>query len=204
MTTPTFNIELYNALPSLMDADKAFVNSKQVLSALVPLFAPYSGKYGVCLLHRHCTLEDGEIMVATGNVSQPEKLGEQHEQCYPERWLATGEPYEFTYTRTDPPPPSLFVSFEKAIRDMPGVSPTTLGIFAVQVDDHLDEGGIYVERTEGRKSIVEWEKEFSEDLRDKVKETGWAVREDTNGLEAVAAMMACITCWGILCWHIHI
>lgn len=38
-------------------------------------------QFGVCLVHRHCDLQEGEMMVATGNFSQPAK----DVQCYPEK-----------------------------------------------------------------------------------------------------------------------
>ena len=100
---------LYNSLPSVDDADKKFINRDQIFSKIAPLLAAYDNKFGLCLVHRHCSLEDGEIMVATGNVTQPER----NVECYPERWLATGEPYEFNRTPRPSPPRELFEEFQK-------------------------------------------------------------------------------------------
>lgn len=141
MTTVT---ALYNSLPSIGDADKKFVNRSQIFSKLSPLLAAHENKFGVCLVHRHCSLEEGEMMVATGNISQPER----NVQCYPERWLATGEPYEFTRKPTRLPPQELLEEFQRIVH---GVD--VLGLFYIHDGDHL--GGITIERTEGRKNIVE-------------------------------------------------
>jgi len=135
---------LYNSLPSINEADNKFVERDRIFSQLAPLLAAYEHKFGVCLVHRHCTLEEGEMMVATENISQPER----DVQSYPERWLATGEPYEFTRKPTRSPPPRLLEVFQKIVR---GVD--VLGLFYIQDEDCL--GGLTRERTEGRKNIVE-------------------------------------------------
>ena len=87
-------------------------------------------------------------MVSTnsGNtsISQPEKDGQD---VYPERWLATGEAYEFSREQTPSPPEELFVNFRKVIGDV-----EVLGLF------YLHHGGIDVverERTEGRRNITD-------------------------------------------------
>ena len=83
-------------------------------------------------------------MVATGDVSQPEENGE----FYPERWLATGEPYEFNREPTISPPQNLFEEFQKIVGDV-----KVLGLFFIR--DEGKKGGITLERTEGRRNIVE-------------------------------------------------
>ncbi|KAJ7828798.1 hypothetical protein B0H13DRAFT_2117257 [Mycena leptocephala] len=100
---------LYNSLPTIEEADKNFVDRTQLFSKLAPLLAAYEYKFGVCLVHAHCKLEEGEMMVASGYISEPQK----DLQCYPERWLASGEPYEFTTESTATPPAELFTEFRQ-------------------------------------------------------------------------------------------
>jgi len=140
MTNPT---TLYNSLPSLKEAEKQFVNRDQIFSKLAPLLAAYGNRFGACIVHRHCTLEEGEMMVATENISQPER----NVACYPDRWLATGEPYEYHRKPAPSPPQGLFEEFQKIVDGM-----QCLGLFFVRDEG---EGGVSLERTEGRKNIVE-------------------------------------------------
>ncbi len=109
----TFNMttheELYNGLSSVEDASYRLGNPKEILEKLTPVFEKYGDKFGVCLVHRHCTLDEGEKMVADGDISQPERDIE----CYPERWLASGEPYEFTRKPTESPPLELLEKFKE-------------------------------------------------------------------------------------------
>jgi hypothetical protein len=135
---------LYNSLPSVVEADRKFLCRDQIFSKLSSLLAAYGNKFGVCLVHRHCELEDGEMMVATGNITQPER----NVECYPERWLATGEPYEFNRNPTRSPPRELFEEFQKIVDAV-----DVLGLFYIQDEQRL--AGVSVERTEGRKNIVE-------------------------------------------------
>ena len=60
-----------------------------VLRALAMLSARYEYAFGLCLVHAHCKLAEREIMLARGNVSQPEPM-EHAPTFYPERWLSTG------------------------------------------------------------------------------------------------------------------
>ncbi|KAF8164801.1 hypothetical protein B0H34DRAFT_793266 [Crassisporium funariophilum] len=87
-------INAYNLLPSLGEAVAGFVD-RDILTKLMPLFAAYQN-FAVCLVHRHCTLEEGEHMVSTGAITQPEREG----QMFPSSWLATGEPFEFNREQT--------------------------------------------------------------------------------------------------------
>lgn len=45
------------------------------------------------------------------NVSQPERIEHAPPFYYPDRWLATGEPYEFTVRRSEKPPAELVARF---------------------------------------------------------------------------------------------
>jgi hypothetical protein len=50
-------------------------------------------------------------MVASGHVSEPQR----DVLCYPECWLASGEPYEFTKELTVAPPAMLLTEFKAII-----------------------------------------------------------------------------------------
>jgi hypothetical protein len=134
----------YNTLPSVEEANAKFSNRDEIFSKLGPLLAKYNSQYGVCLVHRHCDLQEGEVMVATGNISKPEK----DVQCYPEKWLATGEPYEFSKEPTVPPPEELFKEFQKIVENV-GV----LGLYFNRGEDIPVR--VPIERTEGRQNITE-------------------------------------------------
>ncbi|KAL5331526.1 hypothetical protein ACEPPN_001060 [Leptodophora sp. 'Broadleaf-Isolate-01'] len=95
--------QLYNKLPTLGDADDTFVDRDNVFKILAVLLAEYGNTFGLCLVHNHCKLIEGEIMLQKGNMSQPEKL-ENAGVYYPNRWLSGGVPYEFT-TKQSPTPP---------------------------------------------------------------------------------------------------
>ncbi|KDR68303.1 hypothetical protein GALMADRAFT_215957 [Galerina marginata CBS 339.88] len=134
---------LYNSLPSLEEAADKFTNRAQIFSKLASLLAKYEHKFGVCLVHAHCKLEEGEIMVSTGHVSQPERDVE----CYAECWLASGEPYEFTKEPVVSPPPELLSQFRDIVDGI-----DVLGLYAVSAPP---SSGILLERTDGRKNITE-------------------------------------------------
>ncbi|PPQ81610.1 hypothetical protein CVT26_002977 [Gymnopilus dilepis] len=140
----TFSASLYNSLPTINVANVVFANRDKVLRDLAELFKDHS-QFGVCLVHRHCKLEAGERMVAEGNVSQPERVKDS--ECYPERWLATGEAYEFSREQTVSPSPELLDKFQHIVGNI-----NVLGIFYIR-DKGVD--GVALERTEGRRNIVE-------------------------------------------------
>ncbi|KAI1106982.1 hypothetical protein F4804DRAFT_329728 [Jackrogersella minutella] len=145
---------LYNSLPTLGEADEQFVNREAMLRALATLLAQYEYAFGLCLVHAHCKLSDttelaeGEIMLAAGNVSQP-KLMEHTPTYYPERWLSTGEPYEFTVRRTEKPPTELIEEFQRIVRD--AKLQDILGLY--HIDGEKDAPAI-IEWTEGRNNLT--------------------------------------------------
>ena len=94
---------LYNTLPNLGEAEEKLTNQQFDLVALAKLLAKYSYEFGIYLVHSHCKLSEGEIMLAKGNVSQPKQLSEV-ESYYPENWLGTGEAFEFREDATKAPP----------------------------------------------------------------------------------------------------
>jgi len=156
----------YNQLPSIIAADKAFVD-RTILSQLHPLFANHK-EFAVCLLHRHCDLEDDEIMVADGDITQPERVhGDGHpglvdgqvavdvrgskRVAYPNSWLSTGEPFEYTLDPTPPLPPQLFEGFKEIVKGA-NFAEGLLGISHI-TEEHW--GQLSVEHTEGKKNVVE-------------------------------------------------
>lgn len=135
---------LYNQLPSIYDADSAFCDRERIFKKLAPVFAKYDPRFGLTLVHRHCKLRKGERMVARDHISQPEKMV----TCFPERWLATGEPYEFNARATISPPDGLLKEFREVVGDI-----DVLGVCFISDEDR--GLGLQVERTEGRKNITE-------------------------------------------------
>ncbi|KAJ6019510.1 hypothetical protein N7522_001577 [Penicillium canescens] len=135
---------LYNNLPTLDDAEKRFIDREPVFTAVGSLLAQYGNLYGLCLVHAHCTLTDKETMLSRGNISQPEILT-LLDNYYPERWLASGVPYEFTTRPTVPPPAALVDEFNRLTADI-GV----LGLY--HIGDEIN--GKKIEYTEGRKNIL--------------------------------------------------
>ena len=103
---------LYNTLPTLEDAAKRFADHEDMFAAVKGLLLEYQDVFGLCLIHAHCTLADGEIMLSRGNTSEPEKVTAL-QGFYPERWLPSGDAYEFTTRPTIPPPTSLLEAFHQ-------------------------------------------------------------------------------------------
>jgi len=164
-----YSTELYNQLPYLGDAFTRLRSlpggPQNLLKYLAPVFKdhPY---FGICLVHRHCTLEDGERMLSVGRVSQPEIVEEG--KYFPERWLANGDPYEFSSHPTvenDYPLSDLLEAFSSRltaysnsfkIEDLSNL----LGVYFTSDPDTGEatlprEDIIWVEKTEGRQNIIE-------------------------------------------------
>lgn len=137
--------KLYNALPTLEDADKLFVDRDRVFAAATSILAQYGNAFGICLVHAHCTVADDEIMLARGNISQPQKISSLAEKYYPERWLASGEAYEFTTQPTTPPPPNLLDIFKQLA--------FPVGVLGLYYIDNEDKGKM-IEHTDGRMNIL--------------------------------------------------
>ena len=136
--------KMYNALPTLEDADKLFVDREGIFAAAATLLAQYGNAFGICLIHAHCTVTEDEIMLAQGNISRPKKVSSL-DKFYPERWLPSGEAYEFTTRPTTSPPPALVDEFNQLTSHI-GV----LGLYHV---DNEGEGKM-IEHTEGRTNIL--------------------------------------------------
>jgi hypothetical protein len=154
--------ELYNSLPSLRDARERFKSIEggpgQLLKSLAPLFKNHPG-FGVCLVHTHCELTNGEKMVSTGRITEPVTIDDG--KCFPERWLSNGVPFEFNSSPTVKGglPTELVESFYTHLKSF-GENDLSdlLGIYYVHdrdFDTERDEDIIWVDRTEGRTNIVE-------------------------------------------------
>ncbi|CUA67188.1 hypothetical protein RSOLAG22IIIB_13298 [Rhizoctonia solani] len=175
---------LYNSLPSVADASDAFKDRDEMFAKLAPLLAAYQLQFGVCLVHGHCALEEGEAMVANGNISRPVRGGPQ----YPERWLADGTPYEFNQEPTSAPPAELIRDFQAIVG-----KDSSLGLF---YQNNPPDGKTWVERTEGRENIVEL---IDNDKLPKHLETGW-----TPGTDGPVTMVCRIICRQIDKGHIKV
>lgn len=155
----------YNALPTLGEADEMFINREPVLLALSSLLAQYKYAFGLCLVHAHCKLSTGEIMLARDNVSQPEQV-EHAPHFYPERWLSDGKPYEFTVRNTEKPPEELIEEFQRIVKD--AQLQDILGLYHV---DGGKESAAIIEWTEGRKNLTR--KITDEDKAGEPVQTAW-------------------------------
>ena len=192
----TCDAETYNQLRLLTAANSAFIKREAIFEKASALLAKYDHKWGIGLVHRHCKLADGEIMLADGNVTEPIYRA-QTGLAHPERWLSTGQPYEFTTRETEQPPAALFDEF----RTIAGDAADLLGFY------HLDRSEAdtwLVERTDGRKNIVE--KATSQPVPSATMiEAGWFLgpgtrrlmmceqycRQDLNGNHTGASHLTC-------------
>ena len=140
---------LYNDLPTLGEADERFTERTPIFAALDSLLDQYNNAWGACLVHAHCKLAEGEIMLGKGDISQPESALELAAvEYYPERWLPSGKPYEFTTRRTTTPPIDLIKAFNSITSNV-GV----LGLYHIDRTEKKKPGK-RIERTEGRKNIL--------------------------------------------------
>ncbi len=156
---------LYNTLPTLGQADLAFDKRESIFETLTALLAKYDGVFGLCLVHAHCKLADGEMMLAIGNISQPVRSSDAGTH-YPERWLSSGEPYEFTDRATTEPPMNLVHEFRQIVEA--AQLQDVLGLY------HIDKSKDIVpvlEWTDGRKNLTR--EMTQEDLLGKPVQTAW-------------------------------
>ncbi|KEP47739.1 hypothetical protein V565_145570 [Rhizoctonia solani 123E] len=161
--------KIYNSLPTIDAANSTFTGREVMFAKLAPLFAAYQFQFGACLVHAHCTIQEGEAMVAQGNVSRPLRGGPQH----PERWLADGTPYEFSQEPTKAPPPGLIRDFQAVVG-----KGTVIGIF-YHSENHdekaVPDGKCWIEHTEGRENIMEL---VDKDKLPRHMETAWVPGTD--------------------------
>ncbi len=181
-TTMTYVSSLYNTLPSLSEAMERFESRKEILDSISNLVSKYENLFDVCLIHTHCSLAEGEIMLEKGDVSQPVLLSEVVD-WYPVSWLPSGEPYEFTTEPTITPDPSLLADFRALTQDI-GV----LGLryaCSNNVETRL-------EWSEGR---MNWSRTLTEEDRDiETVETQWSLRKEHGKMKrTMACRLVCPT-----------
>jgi len=142
---------LYNTFPSLEEADEKFSNRERIFPMLVAVLSGYEDKFAVNLVHSHGKLEEGEKMVTTELINQPMKDVE----CYPDRWLPTGQAYGFNTRPTESPPEGLLGKFKAVVDTMGPIG--GVGILAMSYLKNLPmgPGEVYMERTKGRADILE-------------------------------------------------
>ena len=141
--------QCYNALPTLFEANKRFSHRSETFNALNKLLSTYQNSWGVCLVHAHCKLTEGEIMLAgDDNFTQPVKVLDAS-TCHPSCWLPSGEPFEFTTHATEVSPEKLVNEFQSLTKDV-GV----LGLFYAKTSKANAKDGALVEWTEGRSNLV--------------------------------------------------
>lgn len=187
----------YNKLSSIGAADKAFVD-RDILSKLHPLFSNHK-EFAICLLHRHCDLEDDEIMVANGNITQPERIhrdgypdladgqvtvdiGDGSKRiAYPGSWLSTGEPFEYTLDPTPPLPPQLYDGFKEIVEGA-NIVEGLLGICHVPEENW---GQLFIEHTEGKNNIME-KIDTDTNMPDNSISTSWHPSCFPSGVECTA------------------
>jgi len=167
-----YTYELYNSLPSLREAREHLFSldggPDPLLKYLGPLFKKYP-QFGICLIHAHCKLGSGERMVSTGRISEPKIVSD--ESCFPERWLSSGDPFEFSSSPTvkgGSVPKELLDGFQARLRSFsPNDLSGLLGIYWIHDPDSDDSKTgydqskvpnkdiIWLETTEGRTNILE-------------------------------------------------
>ena len=140
---------LYRTLPTLQEADDGFVDRGKLFAALKTLLGEFGFAFGLCLVHAHCELEGDEIMLSRGKVSEPVHKSDLNQSSYyPERWLASGEPYEYTTRPTTTPPAALLDGFRQLTSDV-----KVLGLYHID-RDHQQKANKMLEYTDGRKNIL--------------------------------------------------
>jgi hypothetical protein len=143
----------YNILPDVLEAEKQFRDQERAFAAAQAVLANYPEGFGICLIHGHGALDHGEILLASGDVSEPTKISETLD-FYPERWLASGKPYEFTTRPTKMPSPALLEGFKTAMRGN-----TSLGLCYPMLEDGEVSPKPRMEWTEGRRILTRLRKD---------------------------------------------
>ena len=133
-----FTVTAYNHLLSIHEAHERFatqlsregITREQLFTKLAPLFAQgeHSGRYAVCLMHRHYSLNPGKRMVTNDFITQPSV--DFSSNIISDQWSSTGEEIEHSIinnpTSRPPPPSADFTAKFKSVIDEHGV--TVLGV----------------------------------------------------------------------------
>ncbi|KAF8159369.1 hypothetical protein B0H34DRAFT_703168 [Crassisporium funariophilum] len=175
-------VKFYNSLPNVDDAHKAFVH-REILLKLVPIFAKH-GNFGICLVHRHTVLEEGEMMVTRGPFTEPERIEDAY--AYPHSWARCGTPFEYSSTSTPDLPQELLQDFQKIVVEASGGDNTVNGMsvlgicYAPECGTDI-RGRILVEQTQGRTNIVEIVRVFEESELKNTIPTAWLPAKARRG-----------------------
>ncbi|KAJ2919118.1 hypothetical protein MD484_g1342, partial [Candolleomyces efflorescens] len=144
-----FDHNWYNSLPTIGEADKAFTSREELFKKIAVLLArsEFYEKYDLTLVHRHVVLEDGERMVATGLITQPERVpNPTPSDVIPSSWTAAGIPFEWTRVKGTegfiPPPPAGLIKEFSGIVGEGSVLGLSLG------QERAPLGQIWCERTD--------------------------------------------------------
>jgi hypothetical protein len=166
--TPTMSYQIYNSLDFLDTANEKFRPHRGILCdpELISLFKRYR-QYGVCLVHRHYDIREGELVVTDDSTTQPL---EENGTYYPERWLPNGTAYEFNTklgeVKIDE---TLLREFQEILKRYVGLK--SLGIFFIYSE--LETGRVMLEETDAvaRRSETR-EVDLGENIQGSV-ETNW-------------------------------
>ncbi|KAK4494765.1 hypothetical protein PRZ48_014121 [Zasmidium cellare] len=158
----------YSTLPDVIEADERFCDRTRLFQDIGRLLAEHGNEFGLCLVHRHCTLEEGEIMLSENGVSQPVQASLAAD-CYAERWLPSGQPFEFSSQSTETPSAALFSQFRALVGD-----DSSLGLYYAPQSSESEEMKRLLEWTEGRKNLTR--QMTSDDIDLDTVETAWRCR----------------------------
>jgi hypothetical protein len=128
-----FDVAAYNQLLLIHEADNRFndqlasagITRPELFSQLAPILleGEHAGKYAICLLHRHYSLNKGERMVTNDLVTKPST--NTSPRVVAERWSCTGQEIEYRLINDPaslpPPPSSELLSKVKSILDAKGI-----------------------------------------------------------------------------------
>ena len=155
----------YNSLLIVQDAAAALnrvEDRRTIFEELTRLLARYpngagsGAQFGICLVHRHFRLYNGEKMVSDGDIARPQSqpgsppIGD----LYPaSRWTAEGKPFEFTRDETKPLPDDLPPKFQAIVNKY---DVKVLGLY--YVEDPTLSRGVGIERLDSgtRSHIVRY------------------------------------------------
>jgi hypothetical protein len=187
----------YNGLLTIQEADQALTDRQGWFKKIAPLLSreELQERFNLCLVHKHVVLQQGERMVATGLVTQPERLSDpMPSDIIPSSWTAAGIPFEWKRVKSpeeivDSPPAAFFQEFSKLVgRD------SVLGLSLPQ--DPVAEGQIWCERidNEDRQHILEIQPvEGPWGDEDTVHQTSWSLEPSSGkGESGLVLKVACV------------
>jgi hypothetical protein len=190
LAAPKMSASTYNDLPLLKPAKERLDPIRDALLSsqkLKSLLKEYKHQYGVCLIHRHYEINEGEFVVSDGNETKP-----QPEGCgnfYPERWLPDGTPYEFSRQQGKAPPKDLQKRFREVLRGIAGgeVNRGPLGLFFVHAIPHPN--CVFAEETDVDRKLSTIREVDAGGIGPTIT-TGWI---PSLGLECCVCFNTCVT-----------